>query len=158
MSTVKTEIVKKGDTVEAPKKPSTAPKKPSNIENGNKEKTFEQALDNAAALGALKASISADAIRAEKDADKRYIIDKKRHMLNRCKSDTPIRFIGEEIYAPMFGKVYTFLLNTIPVTVRFDNSEQVLPEFVYNHLRKKMLATAKNNKPTIVNEVIHVDE
>lgn len=107
------------------------------------------ALDNAAAHAALKASFEASAEKTQKEAEKAYIIEKKRFMLNKCKTDKQMTFVGNKLYAQFFGAVYTCLYNGIPVTVRFDGTAQKFPEFVYNWLMEKINAVANSNVPIV---------
>ena len=72
---------------------------------------------------ALKAAIDANNELSANEAEKIYIKEKMNFMLEKCKTDEVVEFRGDKIYAQYFGKVYTFLYNAIPVTVRFDGSE-----------------------------------
>lgn len=107
----------------------------------------EKALDEATAAVALEATAAATKKAKQATAEKRYMIEKKRAFLNRCKADERVEFIGQEAYEPILGKVYTFAYNTIPVTVRFDGSKQVLPKFIYDFLQEKLNNIGKSNKP-----------
>lgn len=129
-----------GDGVTAP-----TPVQPTSpvVEDGVQKVT--DAASNAAAHAALKVAIDASSELSQREADKTYIIEKKKHMLNRAKNDEKREFVGHKIYADVFGKVYTFLYNTIPVTVRFDGSTQVFPKFVYDHLMKKIAEVSESN-------------
>ena len=66
-------------------------------------------------------------------------------MLNRAKEDKKVPFVGQKIFADIFGSTYTFLYNTIPVTVKFDGSTQYFPKFVYDFLMKKINAVSDSN-------------
>ena len=105
----------------------------------------QAAMENAAATAALKAAISANSELAIKEAEKTYIIEKKKYMLNKCKSDRVVKFVGQKIFANYFGPVYTFLFNGIPVTVNFDGSTQEFPEFIYNRLMKIITEVSDSN-------------
>lgn len=105
----------------------------------------EEAASKAAAAAALKVAIEANSELAQREADKTYILEKKRYMLNRAKEDEKVPFIGQKIFADIFGSTYTFLYNTIPVTVKFDGSTQYFPKFVYDFLMDKINAVSESN-------------
>ena len=50
-----------------------------------------------------------------------------------------------------FGPVYTFLYNTIPVTVKFDGSTQKFPRFIAEELNRRIkeVSEANTNKVDI---------
>ena len=121
------------------------------IVNNSVEKA-DNALKNAAATAALKAAVEANSELANREAIKTYINEKKKTMLNRCKSDTPVKFVGNKLLANYFGKVYTFLYNTIPVTVRFDGTEQEFPKFIYDRLMQKIYEVSESNTNKVVIE------
>lgn len=97
------------------------------------------------ATAAIAAAASAQSKIASNEADKTYIIQKKKHMLNRCKNDDTVEFVGLRLYAQFFGPVYTFLYNTIPVTVKFDGSKQKFPRFIYDHIMRKIAEVSDSN-------------
>jgi hypothetical protein len=72
-------------------------------------------------------------------------------MLNRCKKDEVVEFVGQKIFANYFGPVYTFQYNTIPVTIRFDGSKQEYPRFIYNFIMKKINAVSESNTNKDIN-------
>lgn len=120
------------------------------IENENVKKANE-AMQTAAATAALKAAINANSELATKEAEKTYIIEKKKFMLNKCKEDEVVEFVGLKLYANYFGPVYTFLYNGIPVTVKFDGSKQFFPRFIYEKVMQKIneVSDANTNKVEI---------
>lgn len=120
------------------------------IENENVKKANE-AMQTAAATAALKAAINANSDLATKEAEKTYIIEKKKFMLNKCKEDEVVEFVGLKLYANYFGPVYTFLYNGIPVTVKFDGSKQTFPRFIYEKVMQKIneVSDANTNKVEI---------
>lgn len=111
--------------------------------------TVNEAMQRAAATAALKAAITSSAEITQREADKKYVTEKKRYMLNKCKSDRKVEFIGSKIYAQYLGETYSFLFNTIPVVIKFDGSKQELPEFIYNHLMKKLAEISESNTNVI---------
>lgn len=118
---------------------------PTKKQKSDSVKKADAAMKNAAATAALKAAVEANNEIAIKEAEKTYIIEKKRFMLNKCKEDDVVEFVGQKIFATYFGPVYTFLYNTIPVTVRFDGSKQELPRFIYNRLMEKINEVSDSN-------------
>lgn len=120
------------------------------IENENVKKANE-AMQTAAATAALKAAINANSELATKEAEKTYITEKKKFMLNKCKEDEVVEFVGLKLYANYFGPVYTFLYNGIPVTVKFDGSKQFFPRFIYEKVMQKIneVSDANTNKVEI---------
>lgn len=115
----------------------------SKVEKGLKK--VDDAMQNAAATAALKAAINANNEIAIREASKAYVKEKKKHMLNRCKREEPVDFVGQKIFANYFGTVYTFLYNTIPVTVRFDGSKQQFPKFIYDRIMEKINEVSESN-------------
>ena len=111
----------------------------------------DAAMKNAAASAALKAAIDANSEIAMKEAEKTYIIEKKKVMLEKCKKDESVDFVGQKIFAQYFGPVYTFLYNTIPVTVKFDGSTQKFPRFIAEELNRRIkeVSEANTNKVDI---------
>ena len=115
----------------------------------NKAKT---AMENAAATAALKAAIEANSEIATKEAEKTYILEKKKFMLNKCKTDEVVKFVGQKIFAVYFGPVYTFLFNGIPVTVKFDGSTQEFPKFIYDRIMKMISEVSESNTNKVIIE------
>ena len=118
-------------------------------ENSKGVKKADDALKNAAATAALKAAMDANAEISEKEAEKTYIKEKMNFMLQKCKNDEVVEFRGDKIYAPYFGKVYTFLYNAIPVTIRFDGSVQKFPKFIYEKIMDKIHEVSESNTPKV---------
>lgn len=115
-------------------------------------KKVNDALKNAAATAALKAAMDANNELSVKEAEKLYIKEKMKFMLDKCKSDDVVEFRGDKIYAPYFGKVYTFLYNAIPVTIKFDGSVQKFPKFIYDKIMEKIHEVSESNTPKVVIE------
>lgn len=111
----------------------------------------DEAMKNAAANAALKAAIEANSEMSMKEAEKTYIIEKKKVMLEKCKKDDVVDFVGQKIFAQYFGPVYTFLFNAIPVTVKFDGSTQKFPRFIAEKINQKIkdVSEANTNKVDI---------
>ena len=116
-----------------------------NSKTNKSVKKADEAMQNAATTAALKAAIEANSEMATREAEKTYIIEKKKFMLNKCKEDEVVEFVGQKIFANYFGRVYTFLYNTVPVTVRFDGSKQKFPKFIYDRLMEKINEVSDSN-------------
>lgn len=138
---------------------SEEPKKSSRKRNVKVEETVEDTVDKvesamqtAAATAAVAAAIEANSKIALSQAEREYIIGKKKFMLNKCRTDRVVKFTGSKVYAQYFGRVYSFLYNTVPVTVRFDGTTQEFPEFVYNEIMRRIQAVSELSTPKSVNE------
>lgn len=107
----------------------------------------DEALKNAAANAALKAAIDANSQIALSTSEREYVIQKKKYMLNKCKEDEVVKFTGNKIYAQYFGKVYSFMYNTIPVVVKFDGSTQEFPRFVYEEIMRRIQRISEASTP-----------
>ena len=118
-------------------------------ENSKGVKKADDALKNAAATAALKAAIDANTELSVKEAEKVYIKEKMKFMLDKCKNDEVVEFRGDKIYAPYFGKEYTFLYNAIPVTIKFDGSVQKFPKFIYDKIMEKIHEVSESNTPKV---------
>lgn len=68
-----------------------------------------------------------------------------RKMLLLCKNSKKVKIRCDAIYEPIFGKNYTFLLNCVPVTVRFDGTEQEFPEPVAKRIQEKLNEVSLSN-------------
>lgn len=132
--------------------PEKETKKPVTKATSKSVKKADDALKNAAATAALKAAIDANNDISEKEAEKTYIKEKMKFMLDKCKNDKVVKFRGDKIYAEIFGKEYTFLYNAIPVTIKFDGSVQEFPEFIYNKIMEKIHEVSESNTPKTVIE------
>ena len=99
----------------------------------------------AAANAALKAAIDANNEISMKEAEKAYFIEKKNHMLRKCKKDKKVTRNVSKFFAPYLGKVYTFLYNGIPVTIYCDGQDHEYPEFIARKIDKKLQLVADSN-------------
>ena len=55
------------------------------------------------------------------------------------------RFCRTKIFAQYFGPVYTFLFNTIPVTVKFDGTTQKFPRFIAEEINRRIKEVSEAN-------------
>ena len=79
--------------------------------------------------------------------DKNYMQTHTNAMLSICKNDKKVKVLCDKIYALYFGKVFTFVINCVPVTVRFDGTIQEFPERVAKAIQRKMVAVSNSNFP-----------
>jgi len=85
-------------------------------------------------------------------ADADYMKKYRPAMLRKFK-DEPLEVVhGSQAYANYFGSVYTVLFNLVPVTIRFDGTEQKFPKSVAQFLRRKIMKTTAVNIPQVVTE------
>ena len=117
------------------------PKKSSKKE----EKTFAEVSAEAAATAALKAAIDTNNEIAIRESEKTYFIEKKNFMLNKCKTDEKVTRTISKLYAPIIGKVYTFGLNGIPVTIYCDGKPHEYPRFIAEIIDRKMNEISESN-------------
>lgn len=123
------------EVVETPQK-STSKKK---------EKTFEEVSAEAAATAALKAAIETNNEIAIRESEKAYFLEKKKFMLNKCKNDEKVTRTISKLYAPIIGRVYTFALNGIPVTVYCDGKPHEYPKFIAEIIDRKINEISESN-------------
>lgn len=109
------------------------------------EKSFSEVNAEAQAAMALKTAINANSEQALKDAERTYFIEKKNHMLKRCKTDEVVELTVDKINAQYLGKAYTFGYNGIPVTVYCDGKPHKYPKFIADKIRKKLTAISESN-------------
>lgn len=126
--------------------------KPLTKGNSKGIKKVNDALQNAAATAALKAAIDANSELSANEAERVYIKEKMNFMLQKCKNDEVVEFRGDKIYAQYFGKVYTFLYNAVPVTIKFDGSVQKFPKFIYDKIMEKIHEVSESNTPKVIIE------
>ena len=74
--------------------------------------------------------------------------------LKKCKAAKKVKVLLPVIYGQYFGRVYTFTLNTIPVTLEFDGKEHEYPDFIAEHIQEKMQKVLAENFPEVKNEKI----
>ena len=80
-----------------------------------------------------------------KDNKKAYFIEKKRFMLEKCKNDEVVERTISKLFAPIIGKVYTFALNGIPVTVYCDGKPHKYPKFIAEIIDRKINEISESN-------------
>lgn len=84
--------------------------------------------------------------------DNEYMATYTKRFLYRLKNEPRKKIYCSKAYAPYFGTTYTALYNTVPVTVRFDGTQQEFPETVANWLLDKFIRVTESNVPKIENE------
>lgn len=131
-----------GDTAEEVEEVIETPKK---FTSKKKEKTFEEVSAEAAATAALKAAIETNNEIAIRESEKTYFLEKKKFMLNKCKNDEKVTRTISKLYAPIIGRVYTFALNGIPVTVYCDGKPHEYPKFIAEIIDRKINEISESN-------------
>ena len=109
------------------------------------EKTFAEKSAEAAATAALKAAIDTNNEIAIRESEQAYFIEKRRHMLERCKKDERVTRTISKLYAPIVGKVYTFTYNGVPVTVYCDGKPHEYPRFIAEAIDRKLAKISESN-------------
>lgn len=109
------------------------------------EKTFAEKSVEAAANAALKAAITTNEEMSKREADRTYFIEKKNFMLNKCKNDEQVEKTVSKLYAPIIGRVYTFNLNCIPVTIYCDGKPHKYPKFIADIIDEKLAKISESN-------------
>jgi len=74
--------------------------------------------------------------------------------IERLKKESKVKVYGNEIFQDQLGEVYTFLLNGLPVTIKFDGTYQEYPESVAKLLENKLSEIAKANTRKTINTKI----
>ena len=127
--------LKDEDVEDTPKKTTTK----------KSEKTFNEKSVEAAATAALKAAITTSNEIAIRESEQAYFIEKRKHMLSRCKNDEVVERTISKLYAPIIGKVYTFAYNGVPVTVYCDGKPHKYPKFIAEKIDKKLAKISESN-------------
>lgn len=109
------------------------------------EKTFAEKSAEAAATAALKAAITTNNEIAIRESEQTYFIEKRKHMLERCKNDEVVERTVSKLYAPIIGKVYTFAYNGVPVTVYCDGKPHKYPKFIAEKIDRKLEKISESN-------------
>lgn len=107
--------------------------------------SFAEKSAEAAATAALKAAIDTNNEIAIRESEKAYFIEKKRFMLEKCKNDEVVERTISKLFAPIIGKVYTFALNGIPVTVYCDGKPHKYPKFIAEIIDRKINEISESN-------------
>ena len=62
-----------------------------------------------------------------------------------CKESPVVTRTVSKLYAPIIGKVYTFLYNGVPVTVWCDGKPHEYPEFIAKRIDEKLNKISESN-------------
>jgi hypothetical protein len=109
------------------------------------KKSAKEATAEATATAALKAALEANSESKNREAEKLYAIEKKNNMLKMCKESPTVTRTVSKLYAPIIGKVYTFLYNGVPVTVWCDGKPHEYPEFIAKRIDEKLNKISESN-------------
>lgn len=71
--------------------------------------------------------------------------------IQKLKNEPRVKVYGNEIFQDQLGETYTFLLNGLPVSIKFDGSYQEYPESVAKHIEAKLSQIAKANTRKNIN-------
>lgn len=104
-----------------------------------------EAQAKAAANAALKAAIDANTEMSAREAERTYVAEKKKHMMNRCKTDEVVTRTISKLYAPILGKTYSYYYNGLVVTVYCDGKPHKYPKFVAENIDKKLNSISEAN-------------
>lgn len=87
-------------------------------------------------------------------ATTKKVLTPEQTRIERLKKEPKIKVYGNEIFQDQLGEVYTFLLNGLPVTIKFDGTYQAYPESVAKLLENKLSEIAKANTRKTINTKI----
>ena len=104
-----------------------------------------EAQAKAAANAALKAAIDANTEMSAREAEKVYVTEKKKHMMDRCKTDEVVTRTINKLYAPILGKTYSYYYNGLVVTVYCDGKPHKYPKFVAENIDRKLNSISEAN-------------
>lgn len=107
--------------------------------------TFAEKAAEAAAQAALKSVVETNSEIAIREAEKAYFLEKKNHMLTKCKNSKKRTIVVPKLYAEYIGKFYTFSYNCIPVTIYPDGKPHEYPGFIADKIEKKLAKIAASN-------------
>lgn len=93
-------------------------------------------------------------IAVKREEDIKYMNSYTRSFLSKLKKEKTKKIMCSKAYAPYFGTTYTALYNTVPVTVRFNGTEQEFPETVANWLLDKFIRVTESNVPKVENDTL----
>ena len=82
---------------------------------------------------------------APAEAERIYVAEKKKHMMNRCKTDEVVTRTISKLYAPILGKTYSYYYNGLVVTVYCDGQPHKYPKFVAENIDKKLNSISEAN-------------
>lgn len=98
-------------------------------------------------------SVSSSVARKRQE-DMAYMNSYTKKFLARLKKEPRVKILCSKAYAPYFGTTYTALMNTVPVTVKFDGTYQEFPETIAKWLQDKFIRVTESNVPQIKNEIL----
>jgi hypothetical protein len=88
---------------------------------------------------------------AKTTAQRKYIINHTEVFKQKLRESPMVTFVPSPVYAQYFGKIYTYLINCIGFTVRFDGTPQKFPKIIKDALEKKIMKVAESNMPVVSN-------
>jgi len=82
---------------------------------------------------------------AKKEANRQYMLNKPKAFRERCKESGVVTFSPPKYCAQFFGPVYTFLVNCVSVSVKFDGTPQKFSKRVKEILDRKIAQVTESN-------------
>lgn len=87
----------------------------------------------------------ANTIAQRRIADNDYMKNFRKTLLAKIKGEPLEMVYGSKAYEPYFGKTYSAMCSLIPVTIRFDGTNQAFPQSIARWLQKKIMDTTESN-------------
>lgn len=88
------------------------------------------------------------------ETKKKVLKTPEKTRIEKLKNEPKVKVYGNEVFQSQLGEVYTFLFNSLPVTIKFDGTYQEYPESVAKLLENKLSEIAKANIRKTVNTKI----
>jgi hypothetical protein len=89
---------------------------------------------------------------SKRQEDVEFMSSFTKKFLRQLKNEPVKKIVGSKAYANYFGSTYTALFNTVPVTIKFDGTEQSYPESIANWLLDKIIRVTESNIPVSRND------
>lgn len=102
----------------------------------------------------VETPVTATILEAKKKKDREYMESYSQTFLRKLKGEKPVKVYCSRAYEPYFGKVYTALYNTIPVTVPFDGQYHEYPATVAEWLQNKFIKVTESNIPKVTEDLL----
>jgi len=71
--------------------------------------------------------------------------------IQQLRSEPRVKVFGNQIFRDQLGETYTFLVNGLPVSIRFDGTYQEYPKSIAELLEDKLARIAKANTRQNIN-------
>ena len=87
----------------------------------------------------------------KKPATRKPKLTPEQARIQKLKNEPRVKVYGNEIFQAQLGETYTFLLNGLPVSIKFDGTYQEYPESVARLIESKLSRIAKANTRQNIN-------